>query len=98
MNIDATRILIVSGGALALAACTNTDGRLDLTQGDPTWGEANRATMAAQVVDPSPEYDTPIPPTSATNAVRAIDAYREGTVEEVETISTTESVSSGGPN
>lgn len=97
MNIDAKRILPIAGVALALAACTNNDGRLDLTQGDPTWGDANRATMAAQVVDPSPEYDTPIPPTSATNAVRAIDAYEAGDVEEVETISTTESIS-GGPN
>jgi len=98
MTIDAKRILPIAGAALALAACTNTDGRFDLTQGDPTWGDANRATMAAQVVDPSPEYDTPIPPTSATNAVRAIDAYNEGNVEEVETISTTDSISSGGPN
>ncbi|MBX7460158.1 hypothetical protein [Qipengyuania huizhouensis] len=98
MNIDAKRILPIAGAALALAACTNNDGRLDLTQGDPTWGDANRATMAAQVVDPSPEYDTPIPPTSATNAVRAIDAYNEGNVEEVETISTTRAVSGSGPN
>ena len=95
MTIDAKRILPIAGAALALAACTNTDGRVDLTQGDPTWGDANRATMAAQVVDPSPEYDTPIPPTSATNAVRAIDAYNEGAVEEVETISTTTSGGDG---
>ena len=94
MNIEAKRILPIAGAALALAACTNADGRLDLTQNDPTWGDANRATMAAQVVDPSPEYDTPIPPTSATNAVRAIDAYEAGDVEEVETISTT---TGGGP-
>lgn len=97
MTIDGKRILIIAGAALALSACTNNDGRFDLTQGDPTWGDANRATMAAQAVDPSPEYDTPIPPTSATNAVRAIDAYNEGNVKEVETISTTESIS-GGPN
>ena len=98
MTIDARRMLPIAGTALALAACTNTDGRLDLTQSDPTWGDANRATMAAQVVNPSPEYDTPIPPTSATNAVRAIDAYNAGSVEEVEAISTTDSISSGGPN
>ena len=94
MTIDAKRILPIAGAALALSACTNADGRFDLSQNDPTWGDANRATMAAQVVDPSPEYDTPIPPTSATNAVRAIDAYEAGDVEEVETISTT---SGGGP-
>ncbi|MBY6127090.1 hypothetical protein KUW15_00025 [Qipengyuania aquimaris] len=90
MNTKRTRILLAGAAVLAATACTNNDGRLDLTQGDPTWGDANRATMAAQVIDPSPEYDTPIPPTSASNAVRAADRYREGTVEQPERISTTE--------
>ncbi|NNC52764.1 MAG: hypothetical protein HKO08_06970 [Erythrobacter sp.] len=94
MNIERTRILLASAAILAASACTNNDGRLDLSQGDPTWGDANRATMAAQVIDPSPEYDTPIPPTSASNAVRAADAYREGQVEQPERIRTTDS----GPN
>lgn len=90
MNTKRTRILLASAAILAASACTNNDGRLDLTQSDPTWGDANRATMAAQVIDPSPEYDTPIPPTSAANAVRAADAYREGTVEQPERIKTTD--------
>ena len=81
---------------LSVSACMTPDGRLDLEPHDLTWGDANRATMAAQVVDPSPEYEDPIPPTSASNAVRAIDNYREGNVEEVETISTTEG--GGGPD
>lgn len=98
MNIDRNRIALAVAATLAASACTNTDGRLDLSQDDPTWGDANRATMAAQVIDPSPHYDNPIPPTSASNAVRAIDAYRAGEVEEVETISTTESISGSGPN
>lgn len=93
MNIERTRILIVGASLLAATACVNTDGRVDLTPSDPTWGDANRATMAAQVIDPSPEYDTPIPPTSAANAVRAADAYREGRVEQPERIKTTD----GGP-
>ncbi|UOR16403.1 hypothetical protein [Qipengyuania aquimaris] len=93
MNTKRTRILLAGAAILAASACTNNDGRLDLTQGDPTWGDANRATMAAQVIDPSPEYDTPIPPTSASNAVRAADRYREGTVEQPERIKTTD----GGP-
>ena len=96
MTIERKHILLLGVSALAATACTNNDGRFDLTQGDPSWGEANRATMAAQVVDPSPEYENPIPPTSASNAVRAADAYREGTVEEVEDLSTTETISEGG--
>lgn len=91
MTIERTRILLAGMAVLAASACVNNDGRFDLTSADPTWGAANRATMAAQVIDPSPEYDTPIPPTSAVNAVRAADAYREGRVEEPERIRTTDS-------
>lgn len=90
MPIDRKTLALTGLASLAAAGCTNTEGRLDLTQGDPTWGDANRATMAAQVIDPSPEYADPIPPTSAVNAVRAADAYREGQVEQPERISTTE--------
>ena len=90
MNIERNRIMLAGATVFALAACTNNDGRIDLAQGDPTWGDANRATMAAQVIDPSPEYDTPIPPTSASNAVRATDAYSEGQVEQPERIRTTD--------
>ena len=89
MTIDPKKMLL-AGLVVSLGACTNADGRIDLTQADPSWGEANRATMAAQVIDPAPEYENPIPPTSAVNAVRAIDAYRAGEVEEVEGVSTTE--------
>ena len=96
MTIERKHMALLGLATLAVGACTNTDGRFDLTQGDPTWGEANRATMAAQVIDPSPEYENPIPPTSASNAVRAADAYRAGEVEEVERISTTESTDGGG--
>ncbi len=93
MTIDRTRLLLASAAALAASACVNNDGRFDLQAGDPTWGDANRMTMAAQVIDPAPEYDTPIPPTTAVNASRAADAYREGRVEQPDRISTTE----GGP-
>ena len=97
MRIDARHLLAASAAVLALSACTNADGRFDLSNSDPTWGDANRATMAAQVIDPNPVYENPIPPTSAVNAVRAIDAYAEGNVEEVESLDTTEG-GGGGPN
>ena len=90
MIIERKHMALAGLAALALGGCTNNDGRIDLTQGDPGWGEANRATMAAQVIDPAPEYENPIPPTSAANAVRAADAYRAGEVEQVERISTTD--------
>ena len=96
MRIDGKHVLAATTGMLSLSACTNADGRIDLANTDPTWGDANRMTMAAQVVNPNPEYDNPIPPTSASNAVRAIDAYRAGQVEEVEGVSTSGSGSSSG--
>ncbi|MBX7459002.1 hypothetical protein K3152_12150 [Qipengyuania sp. 1NDH17] len=96
MTIEPKRLALLGLAAMSVSACMNNDGRLDLTQADPSWGEANRATMAAQVVNPSPEYENPIPPTSASNAVRAADAYRAGEVEEVQELSTTETISEGG--
>lgn len=80
--------------ALALSGCSVADKELVGFQ-DPTWGDANRATFAAQVVNPDPEYDTPIPETSAVNAVNAIERYNNGQVEQPERITTTESISDG---
>jgi hypothetical protein len=84
------RAWLLAGIAL-LAAC-ETGGGTDF-EGDAGWGEANRQTMAAQVINPNPEYTDPIPPTSADNAVDAIDRLREGRVEQPERVSTTESIS-----
>lgn len=83
--------------ALALGACSIADKELVGYQ-DPGFGNANRSTYAAMIVNPSPEYDTAIPETSAERAVASIDAYREGEVEQPERITTTESISGGGPN
>lgn len=79
-------------GAFALSACSVTDKEA-LGFKDPTFGEANRATFAAQVINPNPEYDTLVPETSAENATNAIERYRQGQVEQPDRISTTESVS-----
>ena len=49
------------------------------------FGDANRATMMAQVVDPNPEYDTLNPPTSAQHAGQAADRYAKDAVKQPET-------------
>ncbi len=85
---------LLLGGGLAISACSTVDKETFGYQ-DPTWGEANRATMAAQVINPNPEYDTQVPETSAVNATNAIDRYRAGRVEQPDRISTTEAVSEG---
>lgn len=84
----------ISALALALSACATVDKEAFGYQ-DPSWGEANRATMAAQVINPNPEYETLVPETSAVNAVNAIDRYRDGRVEQPDRISTTEALSDG---
>lgn len=60
-----------------------------------TFGEANRQTMMAQVVDPDPQYDTLNPATSAEHAGQAIERYQKGSVKKPERIST-QSVEGGG--
>nr|WP_298930160.1 hypothetical protein [uncultured Erythrobacter sp.] len=94
MNSKVFLFTALSG--LSLGGCSVADKEL-LGYQDPSWGEANRATMAAQVINPNPEYDTLVPESSAENAVNAIERYRDGTVEQPERQSTTEPVA-GGPN
>ena len=73
---------VVGGLALALAAagCTSP-GDLKMGQAD-NWGEANRQTFAAQVINPSPEYDTPLAASSGEHAAQAIERYRTDKVKQ----------------
>lgn len=90
-------IALAAISCVGLSGCAHSDKEFFGYQ-DPNWGEANRATMAAQVINPNPEYDTLVPETSAENAVNAVKRYRDGTVKQPERQSTTESPSgSGGP-
>ena len=81
-------------GALALGGCAQTHsasvGEIDSAD----FGEANRQTYAAMIIDPDPQYDEPLP-TSAEHAAQAIERYRSDDVKQPETIRST-SVSGGG--
>jgi hypothetical protein len=92
MNSRLLPIAIIA--SLALAGCAQTHtGSLEVI--DPAdFGEANRQTYAAMVVDPDPQYDGPMEG-SAEHAADAIERYREGNVEEPESVRTT-SGSGGG--
>lgn len=79
MNID--RFVPAVAAAALLAGCTPTDA---------TFGNAVRQTMAAQVVNPDPEYDTAIPSTEAVKAGAAVDRYRNDKVKQPDTIRTTD--------
>ncbi len=74
--------------ALGAGACTSVADKELVGFQDPGFGEANRATFAAMVINPDPQYDTPIPLTSAEHAAQAIERYRTDSVKQPERVST----------
>lgn len=91
MNID--RKALIALPAVALLAGCATDGYL----GDPdhaAFGEPNRQTYAAMIIDPDPHYDDALN-TSAEKSAAATDRYRKDKVKKPERIGT-QSAGSGG--
>ena len=76
--------------ASALAGCATDGSGFDRTLAD-NFGEANRQTMAAQVIDPNPQYDTAVPASSAEHAAQAIERYRTDKVKQPDRIKTSTS-------
>lgn len=73
--------LLAIAAAVWMSGCTPTDA---------TFGNAVRQTMAAQVVNPDPQYDNPIPTTEAVKTGAAVDRYRTDKVKQPDTIRTTD--------
>ena len=86
------RLIALAAVLPALAACTHN------YPGPPAsnFGDANRMTMAAQVIDPDPQYDTLNPPTSGEHAGQAAERYRKDAVKRP--VRTSSTVSTSGPN
>lgn len=61
-----------------------------------SFGEANRQTMLAQVVEPDPQYETLVPPGSAAKAAQANDRYRKDAVKKPERVRSTTTGNSSG--
>lgn len=80
---------------LPLAAGCSSIPSIYEQPGDSTFGEANRQTFMAQVVNPDPVYAEPMT-TSGDHAADAIERYRNDAVKEPETIRATEGMSGGG--
>ncbi|MGE8143209.1 hypothetical protein ACQKOE_14640 [Novosphingobium sp. NPDC080210] len=81
---------------LALAGCTGPDGStLGVNQPD-NFGEANRQTFAAQVIDPAPVYDDALIGGSGDKAAQAIERYRTDKVKQPERQRITKIGGSGG--
>jgi hypothetical protein len=94
MSIKALRYLTVSLLAAGVSACATNP--MFEEPGDATFGEANRQTMMAQVVDPDPQYEDLIPISSGEHASDAVERYRTGKVIEPKRQQTTDAGS--GPN
>ena len=79
---------------IALAGCSTTSKTGSIE--DTTMGEALHMTLAAQVIDPDPQYEYLDPATSGQHAAQAIERYRTDKVKKPERISSTSRGSSSG--
>lgn len=79
---------------LFLAGCAGSIPSILEQPGDSRFGEANRQTMMAQVIDPDPVYAEPMT-TSGEHAAQAVERYRTDTVKQPDNIRTTD-VGEGG--
>lgn len=95
MSIE-RRLILVTVGVVLLSGCEHDfDQAMNI---DSTWGEANRQTMAAQVIDPEPDYTWDEMETSAEHSSQAIDRYRRDAVKKPERIRSASDVRSGRSN
>ncbi len=92
MNIERTCGIALASAALLLSGCEHKIG----TPPDAAvFGEPNRQTMMAQVIDPDPQYDEATAPSSAEHAAQAVERYRNDKVKKPDRVRTTQG-SSGG--
>ena len=82
MNSKARLIAIVSTVALLLGGCATGGSNTGLGMGKAdNFGEANRQTFAAMVINPNPEYDEPMAPGDGERAAKAIERLRTDKVK-----------------
>ena len=82
--------------ATALAGCSTTSKTGSIE--DTSIGEALHMTLAAQVIDPNPQYEYLDPATSGQHAAQAIERYRTDKVKKPERISSTSRSSGSSGN
>ncbi len=95
MNIDAIRKLACLALLSMVASCASVPSILE-QPGDSRFGEANRQTMMAQVIDPDPVYEEPMTG-NGDQAQKAVERYRTDTVKQPDSIRTTDAGSASGP-
>jgi hypothetical protein len=82
-----TKVSLTLGAVLLLGGCVNQPSGRPYIGGADNWGEANKQTLAAQVIDPMPVYDTPFE-ASAQKAVAATDRYYADKVKQPDRVKT----------
>ncbi|MEO5597278.1 MAG: hypothetical protein ABIQ66_01525 [Novosphingobium sp.] len=93
MHIERLRWLIIT--ALPLTAGCEQD-LASMNHPVSTFGEANRQTYAAQVIDPNPQYEYLTPATSGDHASQAIERYRTDKVKQPDRVTSTSTASGNG--
>lgn len=91
-----TAAIAALAAALALGACQHQPDGYPYMGGPDNFGEANRVTMAAQVVDPDPVYDTAIAESSGEHAAQAVERYRTDKVKKPDKVRTSNTTAGGG--
>lgn len=93
MNIKTA--ILAAGTATLLSGCASTHSFASGEIDPADFGEANRQTYAAMIVNPDPVYTEPLE-TSAEKAAAAIDRYRNDQVKQPVSEDTTSVSGSGG--
>jgi hypothetical protein len=96
MSIDRKRLALALLGSVVLGGCAFDPQTGKLVEPHPELGEASRQTFMAQVVNPDPQYPDKVPQSSGVQSERALEAYREGKVEQPKTPNPTVSVGGSG--
>lgn len=96
MSFKSPSFALIGLTGLMLSGCAAGSGSsLGLGKAD-NWGEANRQTFAAMVINPNPEYDDPIPKTSGDRVAAAIERLRTDKVKKPERQNVSEVGRTGG--
>lgn len=77
-----------------VSGCASTNGQVQSAKQD-NWGEANRQTMAAQIIDPAPVYEDATAATSGTQVAAAIERVRTDQVKKPERVKTSAIATTG---
>jgi hypothetical protein len=93
MNINTLSRSAALGMILVLGGCEHSMG--DKTGAAAKFGEPNRMTMAAQVINPDPQYDQPMAG-SADSAAQAVERWRTDRVKKPERVRSSQVQGGGG--